>query len=61
MRTSRQREVLKQLFVQGKAAGVTKLLDVADDILPLITTDIGKSDLLNMMSKLGTFLTYDLV
>ena len=61
VRTSRQREVLKQLFVQGKAAGVTKLLDVADDILPLITTDIGKSDLLNMMAKLGTFLTYDLV
>ncbi|MDO4568669.1 MAG: LCP family protein [Clostridia bacterium] len=60
-RTSRQREVLEQLFIKAKAAGVTKLLDIANQILPLITTDISKPDLLSMMSKLPAFLEYDFV
>ena len=45
-RTGRQRYVLSQMVYKYKNLGKAELLGVLDDVLPLITTDMSKEDIL---------------
>lgn len=51
-RTGRQRYVLSQLLKKYKNLGKAELLGVMDDVLPMVTTDMSKEDIL------GHFLTF---
>ena len=51
-RTGRQRKVLSQLVNKYKNLGKAELLGVMDDVLPMVTTDMSKEDIL------GHFLTF---
>lgn len=53
-RTSRQRTVLNAVFDKYKTKNAAELLLILNDILPLVTTDIIKSD---MISYIGTVVT----
>lgn len=53
-RTSRQRIVLNEIFEKYKSKNVAELVLLINDILPLVTTDIPKSDI---VSYAGTFVT----
>lgn len=53
-RTSRQRTVLNALFEKYKSKSVPELVLLLNDVLPLITTDIRKSDILNYISVVAT-------
>lgn len=47
-RTERQRNLLKAIFDEVKDLNLTDLLKLADDILPLITTDLSNSQILEL-------------
>jgi len=51
-RTNRQRIVLSTLLNKYKTLGKAELLGVMDDVLPMVTTDMSKEDIL------GHFLTF---
>lgn len=53
-RTSRQRTVLNAIFEKYKSKNVAELVLLLNDILPLVTTDIQKSDIVGFI---GTFVT----
>lgn len=56
-RTSRQRTVLNAIFEKYKSKSLTELVTILYDILPLVTTDIDKStimDYLTTVVSLGT-------
>lgn len=53
-RTSRQRTVLNAIFEKYKSKNVAELVLLLNDILPLVTTDIQKSDI---VGYIGTFVT----
>lgn len=53
-RTSRQRTVLNAVFEKYKSKNVAELVLILNDILPLVTTDISKAD---MISYIGTVVT----
>lgn len=50
-RTNRQRKVLSALFSQVKGAGLVKLLGLLDDVLPMVTTDMGNGEILGYATK----------
>ncbi|MGI6773073.1 MAG: LCP family protein [Clostridiales bacterium] len=47
-RTSRQRLVIEKAFAKAKKLGVGKLLELANQIAPLVSTDLDKSELLKL-------------
>lgn len=53
-RTSRQRTVLNAVFDKYKSKNLAELVLLLNDILPLVTTDIQKSDII---ACIGTFVT----
>lgn len=53
-RTSRQRTVLNAIFQKYKTKNAAELLLILNDILPMLTTDIKKSDII---AYIGTFVT----
>ena len=53
-RTSRQRIVLNAIFEKYKSKNIAELVLLINDILPLVETDISKSDI---VSYAGTFVT----
>lgn len=50
-RTERQRNVLVAVFNKLKDSGVKTLLELADDILPLVTTNLTSSQILSLATK----------
>ena len=50
-RTNRQRKVLDALFRQVKDAGLVRLLGLLDEVLPMVTTDMGNGEILNYATK----------
>jgi len=50
-RTERQRKVLTSVFDKFTNSSITKLLDIADEILPLITTDLSNSQILGLLTE----------
>jgi hypothetical protein len=43
--------MLTAMFFKVKGLGVTELMDLADEILPLITTDLTNSQILGLVSR----------
>jgi LCP family protein required for cell wall assembly len=50
-RSNRQRKVLDAMFSQVKNAGLVKLLSLLDEILPMVTTDMGNGEILGYAAK----------
>lgn len=60
-RTSRQRRVLEQIFLQAKTMSLTQLNDFANAVLPYITHNLSETDLLSKIAKIPEWIQYDLV
>ena len=58
-RTQRQRRVLEEIFKSAKGLSVFELSDSLDVILPLITTDFTKGELLDLILDSVSYLSYD--
>lgn len=54
-RTSRQRTVLNAIFEKYKSKNPAELIVLLNDILPMVTTDISKSELMGYMATFVTF------
>ncbi|HAQ39751.1 MAG TPA: LytR family transcriptional regulator [Clostridiales bacterium] len=50
-RTERQRNVLVSVFEEIKDSNLKTLLEMADDILPLVTTNLTNTQILNLATK----------
>ena len=56
-RTNRQRTVLNAIFEKYKSKGLVELVGIANDLLPYVTTNISKTDILSYLAtvvSLGT-------
>lgn len=51
-RTNRQRVVLSKLIENYRNASLTELLSMLDDVLPMVTTDMGKNEILSYVTGL---------
>ncbi len=56
-RTERQRTVLNKLFEKVKGMGVTELLSLAQEFIPLITTDMTNSQITEYIMQLAPLLS----
>lgn len=56
-RTNRQRKVIAALVGQLKDAGLVKLLGLLDDVLPMVTTDMGNGEILAYATKVFPMLS----
>ena len=50
-RTNRQRKVISALFNQVKDSGLTTLLGLLDEVLPMVTTDMSNGEILGYAAK----------
>lgn len=60
-RTQRQRNIIYQIIEGAKMASPATLVDLAQVILPQITTDMEKSQILSYAANIGAYLNYDVV
>ncbi len=56
-RTGRQRAVLNAIAAKLRGASVTTLLDLLDDVLPLVTTNFTKAELLSQAASAPKYLS----
>lgn len=59
-RTARQRNIINQILNGCKYATPSTLVDLAQVILPQITTDMTKSEILNYAANVGAYIGYDI-
>ena len=52
-RTERQRDVLTQIFEIAKKEGTTKMLQVADAMLPYISTSFSNTEIMGLVSEMS--------
>lgn len=60
-RTERQRKVITAIFKKAKSMSFTKLNDLADTLLPKVTTNLSQGDVLIMMLYAKEYLDYEIV
>ncbi|MGI6106700.1 MAG: LCP family protein [Lachnospiraceae bacterium] len=60
-RTERQREVLTSLVSELKQMGVTQIISLVNEILPMITHNIDSSTEMALITKIPDMLSYDIV
>ncbi len=60
-RTSRQRTVISTLLERAKSVPLSELYNLANVVLPMVTTDLTQGDCLSLLLKSGDYLTYDIV
>lgn len=60
-RTQRQRRVLDEIIKSAKELSIGELSDSLDVILPLVTTDFKKSELIDLVLGSVSYLSYDRV
>ena len=58
-RTGRQREVLNAIQRKAKKMSAGDIISLMYDILPLVTTNLSKSEILTFAMDASTFLSYD--
>lgn len=58
-RTGRQRKVLNSLADKAKGLPLTQLVSMMDEVLPLVTTDMSRTQLLGYLTKAMTYLNYE--
>ena len=51
-RTERQRRVLGMLFDKAKIAGLSSIFKIMDDVFPMVTTSMDKTEILQMLPTL---------
>ena len=56
-RTGRQRNVINAIIDKFKSTAVTDLIKMADDILPLVTTNFTKTEVVAQITKVPTYIT----
>lgn len=56
-RTGRQRNVLNALVNKFKSSSVSTIVSLMDEILPLVTTDFTKTELISHAAKIGQYFT----
>ena len=56
-RTNRQRKVITALLNQAKSLSLTELVDLVEGIMPLISTDMSNSDIMNYVGELFPLLS----
>lgn len=61
MRTARQRKVISALVKKATAQSPTALLEMAEEILPMIRTDLTQDEMMNLGLHALTYLQYDIV
>ena len=61
MRTQRQRNLIYQVIYGAKHAAPSTLVDLAQAILPQITTDLEKSQILNYAANIAAYMDYKVV
>ena len=59
-RTQRQREVIDQLIQRALSSSPATLVDLCQVILPQVTTDLEKSEILNYAANIIAYLDYDI-
>ena len=60
-RTSRQRRVLEQIFLQAQSMSLTELNNFINAVLPYITHNLSETDLLAKITKAPEWIQYELV
>ena len=60
-RTDRQRKLLKTLAYDMKSATLPQIIGIVDQIGPLVTTNLKKSEITTLVANSLTYLQYDLV
>ena len=51
-RTERQRKVIQMIVYKSKHAGLSKIFNIMDDVFPMVTTSLGKEDILQLLPTL---------
>lgn len=59
-RTDRQRKILDKVFEKAKKADIPTLKKLFDSVLPMITTNLDKQEILSLATKIPAELKYDL-
>ena len=59
-RTQRQRTVINQIIKAALKSSPSTLVDLAQVILPQVTTDMSKSEILNYAANVGAYVNYDI-
>ncbi len=60
-RTDRQRKLLRTLATDMKSATLPQIIGIVDQIGPLVTTNLKKSEITTLVANSLTYLQYDLV
>lgn len=60
-RTQRQRKLLRKLASDMKSASLTDIIAIVDQIGPLITTNLKKSEITTLVANSLTYLSYSMV
>ena len=60
VRTGRQRTVMEAILKKAKTLNATQLLNLANTVIPMVSTDMSKSEILSYVSQAGTLLNYPL-
>ena len=58
VRTSRQRTVMTKVIEKAKTMNVLQLANLANQIFPLVGTDMSNSEILSYVANMGTLLNY---
>lgn len=58
-RTGRQRKVLEKIYDKVKNMSASNLMKVANQVLPLVTTDFSKSEILSQCTKIPKYMTWN--
>ncbi len=60
-RTQRQRNIISTVISKCKSSAPSTLVSLAQVILPQITTDMEKSQILNYAANIGAYINYDVI
>lgn len=62
-RTARQREILTSLFnkIKNKGLSITEIMQLADAVLPYMSTNLTQTEVLALLTEVPTYLDYELV
>jgi len=60
-RTERQRKVMAQIIKKTKGLSVSELDDLADIVLPLISTNLSQGEVMSLLMSAKEYLNYDVV
>lgn len=57
-RTGRQRKIIEKIFEKTKTISISQAIQIANDVLPYITTDFTKSDIISQCTKIPRYVKY---